>query len=159
MPIPSVKAGFRQKLISSCWTPAEWDALVKCSSSPGPQVDEEILRVKLPLLGISCCPWADHKALIHCCILQFGCRAPLQPGPLTCSPMPVDGALILLHLAETWLMNLSGEGKCAQRWAWCSGRSGSLISCLLPSENTLLVNFTGFNLWPPVLLTNVSMWK
>lgn len=151
MPTPSVKAGFRQQLIRSCWMPAELDALVDSSSSPGPQLDEEVLRMKLPLLGTSCCPWADHNALIHCRILQFGCTH-LVPHACGWSTGP-------LHLAEIWLMNRSAEGKCAQRWVWCSGRPGSLDSCLLPTEKTFLINFTGFNLWPSVLLTNVSMWK
>lgn len=75
----------------------------------------------------------------------LSCSLDHSPGP----PAPADGALSLLWLAEQWLMNLSAEGRCAQRWAWCSaGRPGSLISCLVPTEKTCLINITGFNLWP-----------
>ena len=75
----------------------------------------------------------------------LSCSLDHSPGP----PTPADGALSVLHLAEKWLMNLSVEEKCAQRWVWCSaGRPGSLISCLPPTENTRWINFTAFNLWP-----------
>lgn len=86
----------------------------------------------------------------------LSCSLDHLPGP----PMPADGTLGLLCLAEKWLMNLSVAGTCA-RSSEPSVQQEARVTHQMSSayRKDISIIFTVFNCsTASVLLTGVSMW-